>query len=138
MSNEQSDEITTDKIIKIYIKMRDKRAELKKEWFKKDVEIETQMKVLTQTLLDTMKNAGSDSLKTEFGSVRRTIKTRLTTTDWESMYQFILKHNAPYLLEQRLHQTNLNEFLAQHPDEFPMGVNSSSEFSVTVTRARGG
>lgn len=133
-----SNEINTDKIIKTYIKIRDKRAELKKEWFKTDVVLEEQLKLLTQALLDTMKTAGSDSLKTEFGSVRRTVKTRLTTSDWESMYDFILKHNAPYLLEQRIHQTNLNEFLNTHPDEFPAGVNSSSEFSVTVTRARGG
>jgi hypothetical protein len=129
-------DISTEKLVKTYIKIRDKKAEIKKACDVQIAELDEQMTLISSTLLDIMKTAGTDSLKTEFGSVSRSIKTRFWPSDWSSMYTFINQHQAPYLLEQRVHQGNMKEFLEQHPDDFPVGLNSESEMSVRVTRPR--
>jgi hypothetical protein len=129
-------EISTEKLVKTYIKIRDKKAEIKKACDEQIADLDDQMKLITSTLLDIMKVAGSESLKTEFGSVSRSTKTRYWPSDWSAMYTFINEHKAPFLLEQRVHQGNMKEFLEQHPDQFPVGLNSESEFTVRITRPR--
>jgi hypothetical protein len=52
------------------------------------------------------------------------------------MYDFIEKHGAFGLLEKRLHQTNMKDFLAENPDILPMGLNVDSEYTVVVRRSK--
>jgi hypothetical protein len=53
------------------------------------------------------------------------------------MYQFIREHDAFGLLEKRLHQTNMKEFLSENPDSFPMGMNVENSYTIVVRRAKG-
>jgi hypothetical protein len=50
------------------------------------------------------------------------------------MHKFIVEHNAPQLLHERIHQTNLKEFLEANPDTLPPGLNVDSEYTITVRR----
>jgi hypothetical protein len=43
-------------------------------------------------------------------------------------------NNAVELLERRIHQTNMNEFLKENPDKLPPGLNVDSEYTITVRR----
>jgi len=62
-------------------------------------------------------------------------KTRYWTSDWDSMYKFIREHDAPELLERRIHQGNFSEILQENPDKMPAGVNIESKYSITVRRS---
>jgi hypothetical protein len=128
----------TSRIIAVYIKIRDKKAEIKKQAAEEEAKLDAQLDELKRALLMKMEAAGSESLKTGFGSVRRTLKKKFWTENWDAMYQMINQYDAPYLLEQRIHQTNMRTFLEEHPDLTPPGLNQETEFSVTVTRPRGG
>ena len=75
-----------------------------------------------------------DSLRTPEGTVTRRAATRYWTNDWESMYRFIKEQDAPYLLEQRIHNGNMRDFLEQHPEEYPTGLNVDSSYTVVVRR----
>ena len=128
-------EVPTDKLVKIYIKMRDARAQLKVKFEEEDAAIRTQMDTIESMLLDTCKKAGADSIRTSAGTVMRGIKTQYWTSDWEEMHRFILENQMPQLLERRVSQNTMKEFLQANPDKMPKGLNVESKYTVTVRRS---
>jgi hypothetical protein len=50
------------------------------------------------------------------------------------MGKFIVENGAPELLEKRLHQGNMKQFLEEHPELLPPGLNVDSEYTVTVRK----
>jgi hypothetical protein len=52
------------------------------------------------------------------------------------MHSFIKEHDAIHLLEQRIHQTNMQEFLRDNPGTLPQGLNADSRYSITVRRSK--
>ena len=131
---ESQAEVPLEKLTRIYIKMRDKKAEVAHELEEKVSKIEQDMKTVKTAILAHMKEIGAESLRTEAGIVYRTVRTTYATSDWESMNKFILEHSVPELLEKRIHQTNMKAFLEENPELIPAGLNANSEYSVTVRR----
>jgi len=129
-------EITADKLVSIYIKLRDKRAQALKEFEELDAELKTQQDMVSGKLQEMLKEIGADNIKTKHGTVTRTIKTRYWTSDWASMFQFIKDNDAMYLMEQRIHQTNIKKFLEENPDQLPIGLNSDSRYAVSVRKSK--
>lgn len=130
--------ISVDRLVAAYIKMRDKRAELLREYEEADGNVKTQMDAVESKLLDLCKEIGADTLGSKHGKVMRTVKTRYWTSDWESMHKFILEHQMPELLERRISQTTMKQLLEECPDLMPPGLNTDSRYSVTIRRASNG
>lgn len=126
-----------DDLAAAYIRIRDARADLKRKYEADDIELEAQMNVISEEMLNVCKGIGADSIRTKAGTIIRSVKSRYWTNDWDSMYRFIREHDAFPLLEKRLHQTHMKEFLAENPDLLPAGLNVESEFTVTVRRSKG-
>lgn len=125
-----------NKLVQVYIKIRDAK-ELKKKQMEEEISaLEEQLALVEQELLELCKATGQDGGKTEYGSFTRSVKTRYWTNDWDSMYTFIRDHDAPELLERRIHQGNFVEFLKENPNLMPAGVNVESKYSITVRRAK--
>jgi len=133
-----TEEISADKLVAAYIKMRDRRAELLREYEDADGGVKTQMEMVEAKLLELCKTVDADSLKTKHGTVIRGVKTRYWTSDWASMHKFILEHQMPDLLEKRISQSTLKQLLDENPDMMPPGVNVDSKYSVTVRRSTSG
>lgn len=125
-----------NQLVKVYIKIRDAKERKVKQHEEELAVLEQQLDVVEQELLAICKATGQDGGKTESGSFTRTVKTRYWTSDWDSMYQFIKDHDAPELLERRVHQGNFKEFLQDNPDKMPQGMNVDSRYSITVRRAK--
>jgi len=136
MTEEATPPVDLDKLTAIYIKIRDARSDKKREFEAQDKELEDQLSVLASQMLDTCKDMGADSIRTPHGTIIRTVKSRYWTNDWDSMYDFIEKHGAFGLLEKRLHQTNMKDFLSENPDVLPMGLSVESEYTVSVRRSK--
>lgn len=130
-----TEEISADKLVAVYIKMRDKRAALLREYEEQDEAVKSQMEIVEGKLLDLCKTVGADSLKTQHGTVIRSVKTRYWTSDWNSMHKFIMENNMPELLEKRISQTTLKQLLDENPDMMPPGVNIDSRYAVTIRRS---
>jgi hypothetical protein len=125
---------TPDMLTRTYIKIRNKRAELKAEFDEKDSALEAQINALKSELLDYCKSQNIDSVRTSEGTFYRTIKTRYWTNDWDSMNKFILEHEVPQFYEKRLNQTVMKQFLEENPDVLPPGLNVDSEYVITVRK----
>jgi hypothetical protein len=132
MSEKQ--DISLSKLVKVYLKMKTKRSELKAKYTEDDEAISTQMDMVKKALLQHCKDTGVDSVRTEEGLFYRTTRQSYWTSDWESMGKFILEHKVPELLEKRIQQTNMKQFLEEHPELLPPGLNVDSEYTITVRR----
>ena len=129
-------EVTADRLVATYVKIRDKRSLLQQEYEKEDNRLKEQLDLVTNKLLDICRETGADGMKTSAGTVSRSVSTRYWTSDWSAMYDFIREHDAIHLLEQRIHQGNLKAFLTENEGVVPKGLNSDSKYTIRVTRAR--
>ena len=129
-------DVGADKLVRVYIKIRDAKAALQKEYDDKLAQLDADLQVVEDALLEICKATGQDGGKTSFGSFTRSVKTRYWTSDWDAMYRFIQTHDAPHLLERRIHQGNFKEFLEANPGVMPEGLNADSKYTITVRRAK--
>lgn len=127
-----SSEITLDHLVSVDRKMTDAMSELQ---HKLD-DIETQRSTVRESIADLMKEQGVDSVRTKHGTVSRTIKERYWATDWTALYTYILEHGAPELLEKRVHQTNMKEWIETHRDDFPPALNIDRSYTVSIRKNR--
>lgn len=127
--------ISVDSMVKIYTRIRDKRAEIKAAFDAQDKELQAQLDKVKQGLLEYCKEHGVESVKTQHGLFYRTVKTRYWTGDWESMHKFIMEHGLPEFFEKRLNQSAVKEFLEENPDLLPPGLNVDAEYTVSVRKA---
>jgi len=125
-----------NKLVQVYIKIRDAK-EMKKKQMEEEVgALDAQLDAVEQELLELCKTTGQDGGKTQFGSFTRSVKTRYWTSDWDSMYKFIREHDVPEVLERRIHQGNFVDMLKENPNIMPAGVNVESKYSITVRRSK--
>ena len=128
--------VPLEQLTATYIKIRDARGKLKQEYERNDADLEQQMTVIEQEMLEICKSVDANSIKTNAGTIIRSVKSRYWTNDWDSMYRFIEEHRAFALLEKRLHQTHMKQFLEENPDTQPAGLNVEREFTVVVRRSK--
>jgi len=131
----ETTELNLDDLVKIYLTIRNEREKLKSGWEVKDGELEQEMKLLEQSMLTVCNDTNASSIRTESGTVIRSLKERFTTNDWDNFKKFVLDNEAIDLLERRIHQGNFKEFMAEHKDEgLPPGVNVMREFTIVVRK----
>ena len=123
-------ELTIDKLVAIHRKMDAKMAELQSQID----EIETQRTDVRKTILEMMKDQGIESARTEFGTVSKTIKERFWSSDWPALHQYIIENGAVGLLQQRIHETNMREWIAAHPNDFPPSLNIDREYTLSIRK----
>jgi hypothetical protein len=125
-----------DRLTKVYIKIRDARAKLTYEFDTEDARLKAQQAEITTVMKDIIRAAGGTGMKTNHGTVALTTKTRFYAQDWDAMYRFIRDNDAGFLLEKRIAQKNMSDFLEKNPTNVPPGLNTMSELEVSVTKPR--
>jgi arsenate reductase-like glutaredoxin family protein len=126
--------VPLDRLAKIYRKIRTNIATLTQEYDTKVEELKAQQDEITNAMKDQMKAMGVTSVRTSEGTVVLSVSTRYNTQDWDSFKKFVVEHAVVDLLEKRIAQTNLRQFLEENPGLVPPGLNSSSEYSVSVRK----
>lgn len=124
------DELPVDKLVRIYMKMRSAIQDL-------DAQIESikeQQQSVKNEIKDRMRGTGVKSLRTDHGTVSLMEKTRYYTNDWDSFKKFMVEHDALDLLEKRIAQANMKLFLEENPGSIPPGLNSDTEFEISVRK----
>ena len=76
------------------------------------------------------------SLKTAAGTLTRTLKTRYWTSDWPEMYKFLKSNDVLELMEKRISQGNMKEFINTNPDLSPPGLQATSEYAVSIRKSK--
>ena len=127
-----------DELSQQYLRLRQKRELLKERFTAEDGELEKAMAEVETQLLDTLNASNSNSMSTNSAVIIRTVRKRYMPSNWAAVYELIKKHDAYGLLEKRVHNGNMKDFLEEHPDEYPAGMNVDSRYAVTVRRKNQG
>jgi hypothetical protein len=126
--------IKADELVLTYRRIRDAIHE-KEEAHKEEIAaLKIQQDVVSEALLALCNDQNLDSIRTAAGTVTRSTLTRYWTSDWGSMYEFIKERDAPFLLEQRIHNGNMRQFLEDNPEDLPIGLNADTKYVVRVRK----
>jgi phage host-nuclease inhibitor protein Gam len=120
--------------VELYIKMRDRKAELKAEFDAKVAPLNEKMDKLEAKLLDVFNQTGMDSVKTEFGTAYATTRVTASVADKEVFMNHIKEHDDWGLLEVRASKTAVDQYRSVH-DDIPPGVSMREERVVNVRRS---
>lgn len=129
------DAIPVEKLVRVFIKIRDARSALKAKFDEEDDALKDKLDTIRQALLEHCKEHEVESVRTAAGIFYRSVKRRYWTSDWESMHKFILEHSEPSLLDKRINQTNMRQFLDDNPELVPKGLNADTEYTISVRKA---
>jgi hypothetical protein len=130
MADTAEDKIPMDRLAKAYIRIRTKIQELTQ-----DIEaLKAEQDEIAGYMRDQMREMGTKSMRTEHGTISMSLKTRYSTNDWDSFKSFVVQHDVVDLLERRIAQANMARFLTENPDLVPPGLNSDSEYAISVRK----
>ena len=129
-----SEPIPLDRLAKVYRKMRDKISELTKEYDTQVELLKAEQDEIKSAMKEQMQALGVTSVRTDQGTVVMSVKTRYSTADWDSFKKFVVEHDALDLFEKRIAQTNMKQFLDENPGTVPPGLNSNSEYDISVRK----
>jgi len=131
-----ANQVSVDQLAGVYIKIRDAKSTLKKEFDAKYAKLDEQQDRIKAALLKYCKEQELESFRTAHGTVARKVTTRYWTSDWPSMYKFVLDNQLPEFFEKRLNQTSVREYLADNPEAVPPGLNADASYTISVSKPR--
>lgn len=123
-----------DALVERYIKLRDKKTELKAAYEKSVVDIDTAMERVEAYLQDQMNTLGVTSLRSSFGTAYQSERVSATVADWDSIFGWI-KDNAQWAaLEHRVSKKFVEDYKNEHND-IPPGINLTVARTVNIKRS---
>jgi len=120
--------------VSIYIKMRDKKAQMKAEFDASVAPLNEKMEKLEAKLLDVFNKTGIDSVKTEFGTAYTTTRVTASVADREIFMTHVKENDDWALLEVRASKTAVEQYRETNND-LPPGVSIREERVVNVRRS---
>ena len=137
MSEKANPSPDVETLVRAYLAIRTERDKLSREYEAKDRELQNDMEQIQGVLLDKCNEIGADSIRTESGTIVKTMRENFVCGDWDNFRKFVLENNAIELLQQRIHQSNFKEFMGNHEDDgMPPGISTMREFAISVRKPR--
>ena len=125
-----------DELVANYIKLRDKKSLLKKQYDEKVAKVDAVMDKMEAIILKTFQDSGIDSARTDAGTAYISTRTSATVGSREELFQWIQEDfdERSIFLENRVSKVAVEQYKAAN-DDLPPGVNFRSEIVVGVRRA---
>ena len=136
MTDTEDEVVPIDRLVKIHTKIKSRIDALTKEYDTAVEQLKAQQDEVRFAIKDKMKALGLKSVNTSYGTVSLSTKVRYNTQDWDSFKAFVLEHQVVDLLEKRIAQSNMAQFLEENPGVVPPGLNSVTGFDIRVTPIR--
>lgn len=129
-----AEEISINDLVAAYRRIRAAISEAEEAHEAKIKGLKEKMELVSTELLNVCNEQNIDSIRTPEGTVSRRVQTRYWSTDWEEMYKFIEEHNVPFVLEKRIHNGNMKQFLEENPDVLPIGLQVDNKYVIQVRK----
>lgn len=117
-----------------YVELRDKKAEYKGEYEAKVAKIDETLNKIECKLLEVFEMTGMDSVKTEFGTAYKSVRTSASVADRDSFMEYVKANDEWQLVEVRAAKLAVEQFKDVNND-LPPGVNWREERVVNFRRA---
>ena len=128
------DKVTPDRLAKTYLRIRAERSMLSAKYKEEDGNLIRQLDVVKQAMLDHCEDYNVESVRTSEGLFFRSTKKKYWVSEWDAMHRLIVEENAPQLLDKRINQANMREFLEENPDLKPEGLEIEEEVTISVRK----
>ena len=128
------DKVTPDKLAKTYLRIRAERSMLSAKYKEEDGNLIRQLDVVKQAMLDHCEDHNVESVRTSEGLFFRSTKKKYWVSEWDAIHKLIVEENAPQLLDKRINQANMREFLEENPDLKPEGLEIEEEVTISVRK----
>jgi len=125
-----TEDATAERLAKIYTKIRDKRRELEKEV----TELKEKQDIIAKELLELCKEQGVTTMRTAYGTISKRVTKNYWTSDWESFFKFIKENDAFSLMQQRINNSNMAQFLTENPEVLPPGLNADTTQTIVIIK----
>jgi len=130
MSN---NEPTVGEVIKTYMALREKKAELEAEVKERVAEVKEKMTKLESYLKVKMDETGLTSFKSDHGTAFLTTTDYANVADWDEVVQFIKDNDAYDLFEKRVSKMAVRGYIEQNKT-VPPGVNYGTKLGVNIRK----
>ncbi len=134
MLEETVAEAKVELIVEKYIQLRDRKAQLKKEYESSVKDIDEAMDRVENHLQSLMNRLGVESLRTSHGTAYQTIRTSATVADWSMTLDWIKQHEHWDMLEKRVSKTFVEAYRTEN-DDLPPGVSWTEARTVNIKRS---
>jgi hypothetical protein len=121
-------------MVRAYIRIRDARSALKKEFDAQDGALKESLKKIEMVMLGTLTAQNANSVKTSEGQFYRQVDVIPTATDWTALYAWIRENDAFDALEKRVKKTFISDYMESNDGNLPPGVSVLREYVVRVRR----
>jgi nanoRNase/pAp phosphatase (c-di-AMP/oligoRNAs hydrolase) len=125
--------VNIDDAIAAYIKLREKKAQIKAEAEAKANEISVKLDKLEGWIKERADENGVTSFKTKHGTAFLTTVDFATVADWDAMLTFVKQNDAYDMLEKRVSKTAVRGYIDQLK-AVPPGVNYGTRIEVNVRK----
>ncbi len=128
--------IPVDRLVKIYVKMREaKAAEVKAHDARIKETYDLPMAQIATELKARAQAEGVEGFKTDFGTVYMATDFKASCADWGAFYGWIMANDAMDFLERRISAGKVKDYMAANDGELPPGVNVFKELVARVRKA---
>ena len=121
--------------VSLYIQLRDKKAEMKKEFEASVAPLTEKMDKLEAKLLESFNTTGTDSVKTEFGTAYTSTRSTASVADREVFMTHVRTTDEWSLVEVRPAKAAIEEYRSANDGQLPPGINFREERVVNVRRS---
>lgn len=137
MDSESAVIIPIDRLVKVYVKMRDAKSEMTK---RHDAEVAVLDEAMDKISVEFKRRAleqGTDGFKTDFGTVYLQTSLKSSCADWQIFYDWMQKENALDFLEKRISNGQIKTYMEEHEGALPPGISVFKEIEARVRRNSG-
>ena len=127
-------EVSYDKLVRTYVKIRDARTALKQTFETEDKKLKDKLETLENFMLQHMNASGVESVKTPAGTAYRTETMVPTGSDLNAFYKWVRENNAFDFIFRRIKADSVKDYMDQNDGQVPPGVSVYSKYGVTIRR----
>lgn len=125
---------TNEDIVREYIEIKEERDAFSKEADRIIEEYDLKIDAHAVELLKLLNDQKTDSFNVLGHTIYKHTDVRPMADDWDTIYRWIMKHEAFDLLERRLKKTFVEEYMAANNKQTPPGMSVIRKFVAKVRR----
>lgn len=128
-------EITTDRLVTTYIKIRDCKSAESKVWEEREAKLNTDLKTIEMELLRRAQAEGVTGFKIAgIGTAYQKESIKVTIADDLVFYAFVKELGDLDFFERRVKSTHVQEYMKANGGHLPPGINVFKEIGMGIRR----
>lgn len=127
-------QVNVDNVIAAYLKLRDQRSQLKKEYDTNDAVLKDKMEKLEVWLMQQMQVANATQMGSVYGTAYQQTVMKGNCSDWPSFWSFLQETGRFDMMEKRVAVKTIQSYY-EETGQLPPGINVNPELRVVVRKA---